>query len=102
MDLLELTETEVKEIEQRFKDAKEPDRLKPDSCISDEWGYGYERFHLYVKFAGLKTFRAVNWKNGDTVKNKLHATIFTRVEAEKVYAEAKKLNPEHQWELRKI
>ena len=50
---------------------------------------------LYAKFANDKTFKPVDWRQGKQVGNLIYATLFT-------LDEAKRLNPEAQFELRKI
>ena len=61
-------------------------------------------FRIYCKVPG-KPFRAMDYNNGTTVGNLIHATIFTPEQRSKVESEVsamRKMNPTMKFELRKV
>lgn len=59
-------------------------------------------YRLYAKFENMKSFKAVNWKDGRCVGNLFYASIFDETEANIALKEAIKCNPEAQFKLVKI
>lgn len=58
-----------------------------------------KNYRLYGKGPGMKTFKALNWKEGAPVRNIIFATIFFGQEATRAYHEAANLNPDWEFKL---
>lgn len=59
-------------------------------------------YRLYAKFPDQKRYAPMNWKTGKQVINLIYATFFYENEIEIVLNEARKLNPEVKFEMRKV
>jgi len=59
-------------------------------------------YFLYAKTPESRTFHAINWKHGIPVRRLINATMFTPDQAILVLEEARRLNPETTFKLRKF